>query len=123
MFGLSGRQIFILLLLAAMIYAVMQYFPPYYTSFQFNDYIRQEVKYAITARRTPITVRDRIVSKAEELGIDVSERDIKITRRGPSFQLELEYAFPIDLLVYQHDLVFHSNESGEVFDDPRERFR
>ena len=123
MFGLSGRQIFILLLLAAAIYSAMQYFPPYYASFQFNDYIRQEVKYAITARRTPTTVRDRIVTKAEELGIDVAASDVKITRRGPSFQLELEYSFPIDLLVYKHDLVFYSNESGEVFDDPRQRFR
>ena len=53
MYGLSGRQIFILLVLVAILFAGSQYVPAYFAAFQFNDYIRQEVKYAVTNRKTP----------------------------------------------------------------------
>jgi hypothetical protein len=118
MFGLSGRQIFILLVLAASIFTAAQYIPPYYTAFQFNDFVRQEVKYAATARRSIADIRRHVVEKAEELGIpDITARSIEIKRSGPSFTLDLEYRFPIDLKVYQHELIFTVSESGEAFGD------
>ena len=52
MFGLSGRQIFILLILIALLFAGAQYVPAYFAAFQFNDYVRQEVKYAASSRKT-----------------------------------------------------------------------
>jgi len=117
MFGLSGRQIFFLLLLVALLFAATQYVPAYFAAFQFNDYIRQEVKYAVTARKTTENVRADIVQKAKELGITVQAKDIKITRRGPSFTLDLEYHWPVDLQMYKQDLVFHASESGEIFEN------
>jgi hypothetical protein len=99
-----------------MFFAATQYIPPYYDAFQFNDFIRQEVKFAVSSRKSTDDIRNSVVQKAKELNIPITQRDIKITRRGPAFTLDLEYHFPIDLRVYQHDLVFHANESGEVFD-------
>ena len=119
MFGLSGRQIFILLFLAAAIFAIAQYFPAYYSAFQFNDFIRQEVRFAAGARKTPEVIRGEIVKRAEEMGIGINPRDIKITRRGPAFTLELQYRWPIDLRIHQHELVFDVSESGEVFEPIR----
>src|ERR1700741_4120398 len=106
MFGLNGRQIFILLVLIAVLFAGTQYVPPYFDAFQFNDFIRQEVKFAVSARRSTEDIRNSVVQKAKELNIPITPRDIKITRRGPAFTLDLEYRFPIDLRVYKHDLVF-----------------
>ena len=117
MFGLNGRQIIILLIFVALMFAGSQYVPAYFTAFQFNDFIRQEVKYASSARKNADVIRTDIVQKATELGIPLTKRDIKITRRGPSFTLELEYRWLIDLKVYQHELVFHPSESGEVFEN------
>jgi hypothetical protein len=117
MFGLSGRSIFFLLLLVGILFAATQYVPAYFAAFQFNDYIRQEVKYAVTSRKTTENVRGEIVQKAEELGISVRPKDIKITRRGPSFTLDLEYHWPINMRLYKHDLVFHTSESGEIFEN------
>lgn len=117
MFGLNGRQRFFLLLFILALVLATQYVPPYYAAFQFNDFIRQEVKFAVTARKTTDMVRRGIVQKADELGINVGPKDIKITRRGPSFQLDLEYRFPINLRVYQHELIFHASESGEIFEN------
>jgi len=117
MFGLICRQIFILLVLVAVLFARSQYVPAYFAAFQFNDYIRQEVKYSVTNRKTPEMLRTNIVQKANEFGIRVQPRDIHITRRGPAFMLELEYHWPINMRLYRHELIFHTSESGEAFEN------
>jgi hypothetical protein len=117
MFGLNGRQIFILLGLVALLFTGAQYAPAYFAAFQLNDYIRQEVKYAATSRKTPDILRAEIVRKAQDLEISIAPKDIRITRRGPSFTLELDYRWPIDMKVYHHVLVFHTSGSGENFEN------
>jgi hypothetical protein len=117
MFGLSGRQIFILLVLIALLFAGAQYVPGYFAAFQFNDYVRQEVKYAASSRKTPEILRGEVLERANELGIPLTKNDIRITRQGPAFRVEIEYHWPINLRVYQHQLVFHVNEQGELFEN------
>lgn len=117
MFGLSGRQLFILLVLGVSLYAAMQYVPAYFAAYQFNDFIRQEVKFAVTARKTTDIVRDEIAREARDLGIPLNARDVQFTRRGPSFTVEVEYRWPIDMRLYKHQLVFHAIESGEIFEN------
>jgi hypothetical protein len=116
MFGLNSRQLIGLVIFTLLLFAASQYVPPYVNAFQFNDFIRQEVKFAAPSRRTIEDVRTAVVQKAKEFNIALNPRDVKITRRGPSFTLNLEYRFPIDLRVYQHELVFQANESGEAFE-------
>jgi hypothetical protein len=117
MFGLNGRQFFLLLILVLALMAGTQYVPGYFAAFQFNDYVRQEVKYAASARKTPETVRDEVVDKATELGILLTKKEIHITRRGPAFSMQFEYHWPINMKIYHQDLVFHVDESGEVFEN------
>ena len=117
MFGLSGRQIFILALLVLLLFAGTQYGPAYFAAFQLNDYIHQEVMFAVTNRKNPEALRTEIVQRGNELGIHINPKDIHITRRGPAFTLELEYHWPINMRLYRHELVFHSSETGELFDN------
>ena len=117
MFGLNGRQLFFLLLLILALLAGTQYVPGYFAAFQFNDYVRQEVKYAVSSRKTPEAVRDEVVDKAGELGIPLTKKEVHITKRGPAFNIQIDYHWPINLRVYKHDLVFHVDESGEVFEN------
>jgi hypothetical protein len=117
MFGLKGRQLFILLVLIAALFAGSQYVPGYIAAYQFNDYVRQEVKYAVPSRKTPEAIRQDLLEKATELGIPLDKQDVSITRRGPAFNVEIEYHWPIDMKVYHQELVFHVNESGEVFEN------
>ena|SRR5688572_7382685 len=115
MFGLNGRQMFFLLVFVAALYAATQYGPAYFAAFQFNDFIRQEVKFAAPTRKSIETVRADIVRSAMEFGIALDRRDVRITTQGPSFTVEFDYRWPIDLRVYKHDLVFHVSETGEFF--------
>lgn len=117
MFGLNGRQLFILLLLILALLAGTQYVPGFFAALQFNDYVRQEVKYAVSSRKTPEAVRDEVVDKAMELGIPLTKKEVHITKRGPAFNMQIEYHWPINLRVYKHDLVFHVDENGEVFEN------
>ena len=117
MFGLSGRQLFILLVFVALLLAGAQYVPAYFAAFQFNDFVRQEVKYAASSRKTADSIRGDIIQKAIDLGIPMTKKDIHITRRGPAFTLEVEYHWPIDMKIYHHELIFHTSESGESFEN------
>jgi hypothetical protein len=117
MFGLNGRQFFFLLVLILLLFAGTQYVPGWFVALQFNDYVRQEVKFAVTARKTPEAVRTEVVDKATELGIALTDKDVHITRRGPAFNMVIDYHWPINLRVYSHELSFHVDESGEVFEN------
>ena len=117
MFGLTSRQIFILLTFVVLLFVGAQYVAAYFTSYQFNDFIRQEVKYAASSRKTADALRTDVFEKASELGIPIKKDDIRITRRGPSFTLEVDYHWPIDLKVYHHELLFHTSHSGELFEN------
>jgi hypothetical protein len=116
MFGLSARQIFLLVLLVFALFAGAQYVPVYFRALQFNDFIRGETKYAASMRKSTEQLRTVISERAKELKIPIGPKDIHITRRGPAFQLELDYSFPIDLRIYQHTLSFHVSEAGEIFE-------
>jgi hypothetical protein len=118
MFGLSGRRALILLVLLSLIFAASRYFPPYFAAFQFNDFVREEVKYAGTSRKTVDAIRTEILQKAGELGIPITKKDIRILRRGAaSFTVEIDYRWPIDMKVYRHELVFHTSHSGELIEN------
>ena len=117
MFGLNGRQILILLMLVGLLFAGSQYVPAYFAAFQFNDYVRQEVKYAASSKKTADKLRTEIFEKAGELGIPIKKDDIRITKRGPSFTLEVSYRWPIDMKVYRHELSFHTSQSREMFEN------
>jgi hypothetical protein len=117
MFGLRRRQLLMIAVLAAGFFVAYQYVQAYVTAFQFNDFVRQQVKYAGPSRKTADTLREEVFRKANELGIALTKKDIRITRRGPAFTLELEYRWPIDLRVYRHELAFRRSYTGELFEN------
>jgi hypothetical protein len=116
MFRLTARRVFMILVLVMAIFAGAQYAPAIFYSFQFNDFIRQEVKYAAAARKSTDDIGRELLDKAKEMHIPITARDIHVTRRGPAFTLDLDYSWPIDLRVYQHELKFHVSETGESFE-------
>ena len=42
--------------------------------------------------------------------------DIKITKRGPTFSVDIDYTWPIDLRFHKYEMQFHVSESGEIFE-------
>ena len=116
MFGLNARRLFLILILIALLFAGAQYAPPFFYALQFKDFIRQEVKYASARRKSTEDVKLELLDKAREFKTPLTDRDIHIVRRGPSFTLDLDFGWTIDLRVYQHQLKFHASENGESFE-------
>ena len=115
MFGLTPKRIFTIVVLVAGVFVLVQYASVYLTKWQFDDAVRQSVKYAATSRKSTEDVRREVVDKAEELGIEIGPKDIHITKRGPAFTLELEYTSTVNLRLYQHLMTFDISEQGESF--------
>ena len=92
------------------------YVPPLFSRFQFGDDVRQVVKYAAATQKNVDAVRSEILELAEEDGVNVTSQNIKITKRGPSFTVDVHYSWPIDMRIYQHELQFHISEHGEIFE-------
>ena len=115
MLGLDARRLTFILILIVAVFASSQYAPAYFYALQFKDFIRQEVKFAGTSRKSIEDVMRDILDQAKEYDIPVTAKDIRVTRRGPSFTLDLDFHFPIDLRVYHHDVIFHASETGESF--------
>jgi hypothetical protein len=115
MFGLTPKRIAAIAFVLAVIYLAREYVPPYYARFQFGDAVRQTVKYAAASRKDTEAVRREILSSAEEAGVPITAADIKITKRGPSFNVDINYSWPIDLKFKKYELPFHVSESGEIF--------
>jgi hypothetical protein len=115
MFGLSPKKLFSLALLAVGVFVGVQYARVFLTKYQFGDAVRQSVKFAGSSRKDPEKVRTEILEKAEELEIAIERRDIQITKRGPSFTVDIAYEMPVNLRVYEHVLKFEVSETGEIF--------
>jgi hypothetical protein len=115
MLGLSPKKLFTLALLAAGVFAGVQYGRVFLTKYQFNDAVRQSVKYAASTRKNSDKVRLEVLQKAEELGIAIGPKDVQIIKRGPAFTLDVSYQMPVNLRVYEHVLTFEVSESGEMF--------
>ena len=62
------------------------------------------------------TVRREIVRVAEDHGLPIGPKDVVITKRGPSFSVDIDYSWPIDLRVHKYEMQFHVSESGELFE-------
>src|SRR5262245_15652138 len=115
MLGLTFRRLVFIALIVVAIYLAREYVPPYFSRFQFGDDVRQTVKYAAAQHQSPDVVQAEILRIAEEDGIKIGPENIKMTRRGYSFTVDVYYTWPIDLKVHKYELKFHISESGEAF--------
>ena len=119
MFGLKSRQLFFVLFTAAVVYVAAQFGAVYYRAFQFQDFVYQEVRFASSKRKPTEKVRASIADEAKNWDIPVMPRDIHITKRGPSFSVEIDYSLIVDLRVHQFVWPQHVVTAGPLFEDDR----
>jgi len=99
----------ILFVLVVML-AIGRYAPIYYSSWQFQDFVREQTQKVQSKR----TFKKSIVDQAKAYSLPVDESDIEIRMTGSVMRVSVEYAVPLNLLVYQPKLQFHVISSGLV---------
>ena len=103
-------------LLIAAFYAGLQYAQLYFYASAFDDFIRDEVKFAPTRESTDEDhLRTHILDASQQYGMTVEPKDIRVTKtRDPDHQLqmldvEVTYSAPLDFSLFKRQLNFRTD--------------
>jgi hypothetical protein len=105
-----------LMILGALLFTAVKIVPVYVESYQFQDSIETESRFAVTAypKKSPEDVRAAIFKKAQELDIPIKAEDIRINITNGAVDIGTDYSVPIDLKVYQFTLQFHPHADNHT---------
>ena len=109
-----GSLIGIVVLVVA-VYLGMKIIPVRASAYQLDDAVREQVVYAGARRRRvgDDEVNRNLLETAEELGLPVTKRNIRITRRSKSVQIVVAYKVPIDFgFGFTYEWTFVSDHDG-----------
>jgi hypothetical protein len=103
---LSVGGIFTALIVAAIIFAAYKLLPPYINNYQLQDSIETIARDATYSRTPESEIRQQVLSEARDLGINLGEDQVAVSRTSTSVNITAQYRIPVDLLVRQLDLEF-----------------
>ena len=92
--------------------------PPYFSNYEFEDFIKQEALHSTYSTRTEDDIRDAVVKHAHDYDIDLAPKQVRVSRTGVSgngsLTIEADYTVPVNLPGYSMTLDFHpsSNNKG-----------
>jgi hypothetical protein len=91
--------------------------PPYFSNYEFEDFIKNEALQATYGSRTEDDIRDAVVKHARDYDIQLTARQVRVTRTGTSgtgsLSIEAEYSVPVNLPGYSTTLEFHPSSSNK----------
>ncbi len=98
-----------LLLTAAIIYTLIRIVPVYVKSYDFQDTVRTEARFAGVNNRQPVEIRQRLFQKAQELGLPMRPEQIVVVpvSRG-GVRISVSYSVPVQLIGYTLTLNFQT---------------
>jgi hypothetical protein len=88
------------------IFVGIKVIPVYVNNYELNDYIREQTPYWLTQRAHAEFIQKSILNKAQDLGLPVTEDQVKVNAPGSIVTVSIDYTVPVDLLVYTLNLHF-----------------
>lgn len=85
-----------LLVLVFAIYEGFQFIPVLFAQYEFKDAIVEEAKFS--AFKSPDTIRNNLVKKANELRLPIQRQDIIVDRRATSTRIQVKYELSVEWL-------------------------
>jgi hypothetical protein len=95
-------------LVLAGLLALTRYIPVYYSSHEFNYFVRHEA----ARSRSEVQLKEAVLEQARAHALPVKESDISIDRTDAVVRVTVDYAVPVNLLVYNPQLKFHVTGGG-----------
>ncbi len=95
-----------LLITAAIILGAVRIIPVYVRSYEFEDAMRSQAKFAGVEQKPPETIRRELLKKAQELELPVSGDQIQVFPRRGGVRISARYAIQVDLIFYKPYLDF-----------------
>ncbi len=115
--GGSRLQLLIaLLIVAAIVLAAVRIIPVYVSSYEFEDAMRSQAKYAGVNRKAPQQIQQELHRKALELSLPLERKQISVTPAARGVRIAARYTVPVDLVVYTANFTFDFQaDTGSVY--------
>ena len=92
-------------------YAGFKVIPVYVSSYELDDFIRQQTPFWLAQRVPSDGIRNRVLEKARDLELPLDPDNVIVEASSASISVNLEYTVPVDLKVYT--LKLHFKPSAE----------
>ena len=87
-----------------LLFVLVRYAVVYHRATEFSHYLQDEVALASSNG----SLKKDILLKAEQTQLPIREENISISTNGPELRVSVEYQIPLDLVLFQKPLTFHT---------------
>jgi hypothetical protein len=91
--------------------------PPYFSNYEFEDYIKTEALQQTYGTRTEEDIRESVIKHAREYDIQLTSKQVRVSRSGTNgagtLSIEADYSIPVNLPGYSTSLEFHPSSSNK----------
>ncbi len=91
--------------------------PPYFSNYEFEDFLKNEALQSTYGNRSEDDIRDSVIKHAREYDIQLTTRQVRVSRSGisgtGSLSIEAEYSVPVSLPGYSTTLEFHPSTKNK----------
>ena len=99
------------------IYLGVEFVPPYYANYEFQDTIKNEALFGTNNSTSEDMIRDNVYKKAHSLDIPIEKEAIVVHKSGTmgtgSVTIEAPYTVHLDLIAFPTDLHFDSSSTNK----------
>ena len=95
-------------------FLAFKFVPVKINAYEFRETLREEAKYA-SAHRNYTEALDRVLEKAESLGIPITAKQINIRKTKAEVTISAQYEQAIDLTVTTYTYKFNEEMSAPLF--------
>jgi hypothetical protein len=103
--------------MVAVVVIGLKVIPPYFSNYEFEDYIKNEAMQATYATRSEDDIRDSVIKHASDYDIHLTAKQVRVVRSGGiaggSLAIEVDYTVPIELPGYTTTLEFHPSTKNK----------
>src|SRR5512136_2004518 len=106
-----------LLVMAAVVVLGLKVIPPYFSNYEFEDYIKNEAMQSTYTPRSEDDIRESVIKHAREYDIQLTSKQVHVvaggTGGGATLTIEADYSVPLDLPGYTTTLEFHPSTKNK----------
>jgi len=111
------KAIFGVLVIVAVAVIGLKVIPPYFSNYEFEDFIKNEALQSTYSTRSEEDIRESVIKHAREYDIQLTARQVRVARTGSSgagsLSIEVEYSVPLNLPGYTTTLQFHTSSKNK----------
>jgi hypothetical protein len=111
------KLIFGVAVILVAIYLGVEFVPPYYANYEFEDALKNEALFGTNQATTEDVIRDNVYKKAQQLEIPITKEAIVVRKVGAmgngSVSIDAPYTVHLDLIAFPTDLHFDTSSTNK----------